>query len=153
MKDNKHVGFLIKCLDKKIVQQLNKELEPFELTVVQHEVLAYIEWHKETHEVYQKEIEAYLGSTNPTVTGIVKRLEAKGLLQREAGSQDARCKKLVLTEKGSSVLKETMKLGPLKIEKRLTKDLKEEELEQLAGLLNKVLKSLEHETSDIKIAF
>lgn len=141
----KHIGMLIKCLDNKIVQQLNKEFEGFDLTLVQHEVLAYLYYHKGKHDIYQKEIEEYLKSTNPTVTGIVKRLEAKDLIQREACSLDARCKKLMLTEKGENLLQETIAMGPKKVEKKLIKNLKEEEAEQLANLLEKVLQGLDEE--------
>ena len=38
-------------------------------------------------------------SSNPTVTGILKRMERKGLITRVVGSRDRRCKEVRLTEK------------------------------------------------------
>lgn len=49
--------------------------------------------------VNQRDIEEELRLTNPTVTGILKRLERKGFVTRTVGSQDRRCKEVRLTEK------------------------------------------------------
>lgn len=49
--------------------------------------------------VNQKDIEEELRLTNPTVTGILKRLERKGFVTRTVGSRDRRYKEVRLTEK------------------------------------------------------
>lgn len=135
----KHVGILVKCLDKKIVQQFNKALEAYDLTIIQHEVLAYLYRNQAEQDVYQKDIEEFLESSNPTITGIVKRLEAKGLIQREASLHDARFKKLTLTEKGKHIFEETIEVGPKKLEQRLTQNLGADEVEKLIELLEKAI--------------
>ena len=139
----KHIGMILKCLNKRVVRHLNKEFEQFDLTLVQHEVLAYLFYTQDEHDVYQKELEEYLESTNPTVTGIVKRLEVKGLINRTACSHDARCKKLTLTEQGISLLEQTAKLGPEIVENKLTKYLEKQDVEQLVDLLEKAIKGLD----------
>lgn len=47
----------------------------------------------------QKDIEEQLRLSNPTVTGILKRLERKGFVTRTVGSRDRRYKEVRLTEK------------------------------------------------------
>lgn len=49
--------------------------------------------------VNQKDIEEELRLTNPTVTGILKRLERKGFVTRTVGSRDRRYKEVRLTER------------------------------------------------------
>ncbi|MCI8653471.1 MAG: MarR family transcriptional regulator [Angelakisella sp.] len=49
--------------------------------------------------VNQRDIEEQLKLSNPTVTGILKRMERKGLITRVVGSRDRRCKEVRLTEK------------------------------------------------------
>ena len=49
--------------------------------------------------VNQKDIEEELHLSNPTVTGILKRMERKGFISRTVGSRDRRYKEVRLTEK------------------------------------------------------
>lgn len=49
--------------------------------------------------VNQKDIEEQLQLSNPTVTGILKRMERKGFITRTVGSRDRRYKEVRLAEK------------------------------------------------------
>ncbi len=134
---------LLKCLDKKIINEFNKELEQFEITLMQSEVLKYIYFHEEKQDVFQKQIEEFFNSTNPTITGILKRLESKELIKRETSLTDGRYKKLTLTDKGRVLLDKLRDLGLRKIESKLTKRLSSEERDELERLLLLVLEGLE----------
>lgn len=141
--EKKHIGMLLKCLDKKIVSEFNKELEQFEITLMQSEILRYIHYYEEKQDVFQKQIEEFFNSTNPTITGILKRLESKELIKRETSLTDARYKKLTLTKKGRVLLDKLRELGLKKIEHKLTKRLSSEERDELERLLLLVLEGLE----------
>lgn len=140
----KHIGMLLKCLDKKVVNALNKELEQFDITLMQNEVLRYIYCHEEKQDVFQKQIEEFFNSTNPTITGILNRLESKELIKRETSMVDARYKKLTLTEKGKVLSEQTLEMVPKKIEYKLTQRLSSEERDELERLLILVLDGLEN---------
>lgn len=142
--EKKHIGMLLKCIDKRVVNALNKELERFDITLMQNEVLRYIYYHEEKQDVFQKQIEEFFNSTNPTITGILKRLESKELIKRETSLIDARYKKLTLTKKGKVLSEQTLELGPKKIEHKLTQRLSVEERDELERLLLLVLKGLEN---------
>lgn len=142
--EKKHIGMLLKCIDKRVVNALNKELERFDITLMQNEVLRYIYFHEEKQDVFQKQIEEFFNSTNPTITGILKRLESKELIKRETSLIDARYKKLTLTKKGKVLSEQTLELGPKKIEYKLTQRLSVEERDELERLLLLVLKGLEN---------
>lgn len=71
------------------------------------------------------------------ITGIADRLEARGLVRREAPQSDRRVKLLALTEKGETIREalERSIFGESPIVTHLTP----QEREQLAGLLEKVV--------------
>ena len=139
----KHVGLLIKFVNGKIVNKINKNLSEFNLTGVQHEILCFINRNEKERDVFQKDIEKCLKLTNPTVTGIVKRLEEKEMIVRCPSNSDARYKCLHLTEKGKEVICKSFKFGATHIEKQLVKGMTDEEVEMLKDLLHRSLKNME----------
>jgi DNA-binding MarR family transcriptional regulator len=78
------------------------------------------------------------------VTGIVDRLEERGLVERRPATDDRRVKHLVLTEAGDDVRQEHR--GKLVDDLPLLVDLTPEERRQLAGLLRRCVR--EPGTSD-----
>ena len=127
-----HVGLLVKFINGRVVNKINKNLSKFNLTRVQHE-----------SDVFQKDIEKCLKLTNPTVTGIVKRLEEKEMIVRCPSNNDARYKCLHVTEKGKDVICKSFKFGANNIEKQLVKDMTDEEIKILKDLLSRALKNME----------
>ena len=49
--------------------------------------------------VIQKDIEEHFHISNPTVTGILNRLEQKGFIERKQSLKDKRVRTIVLTKK------------------------------------------------------
>ena len=94
-------------------------------------------------DVFQKDIEKCLKLTNPTVTGIVKRLEEKEMIARVPSEQDARYKCLHVTEKGKEVICKSFKFGANNIEKQLSKGMTDEEVKMFKDLLYRALKNME----------
>ena len=138
-----HVGLLIKFINGRVVTKINKNLADFNLTGVQHEILCFIDRNEHERDVFQKDIEKCLKLTNPTVTGIVKRLEEKEMIARCPSSTDARYKCLHVTEKGRDVICKSFKFGADNIEKQLVKDLSDDEVKMLKDLLYRALKNME----------
>lgn len=85
----------------------NKDMKDSGLTARQFDVLMYVKNH-ESGEVTQVMIEKDFQLSNPTVSGILKRLEQNGFIRRVAGMQDKRCNYIVLTNQayGQLVLAE-----------------------------------------------
>ena len=138
------IGLLIKLIDNKIIKDINKNLIRFNLTATQEKVLWIIfRWQDNGKDIFQKDIEKELDLSNPTVTGIVKRLEEKEMITRIPSSQDARYKSLTLTDKGLGIIHECMDFGVNYIEKKLTKNMTEDELNTLRTLLNKVINNMD----------
>ena len=74
---------------------LKKALEPFDLTPVQFGVLSCL-WQKNMHN--PKEIAEFIGVENSTISGILDRMEKKGLLQRSIDVNDRRFIRIDLTD-------------------------------------------------------
>ena len=138
-----HVGLLIKFINGRVVTKINKNLADFNLTGVQHEILCFIDRNEHERDVFQKDIEKCLKLTNPTVTGIVKRLEEKEMIARYPSSTDARYKCLHVTEKGKDIICKSFKFGANNIEKQLVKNMTDEEVKMLKDLLYRALKNME----------
>ena len=99
-----HVGLLVKFLNNAIINEVNRNLMKFNLTAAQHEVLVYVLKNENKRDIFQKDVEKHLKLTNPTVTGIIKRLEEKNMIVRCSSAEDARYKCLHVTEEGHNTL-------------------------------------------------
>ena len=73
-----------------------------EITLMHGWIIRYLYENRET-DIFQKDIEKKFCVGRSTVTNILQLMEKKEYLQRETVEQDARLKKLVLTEKGESL--------------------------------------------------
>lgn len=139
---SERIGFQIFLLSCAMKARKNKDFETFDLTSSQADVLRYVfNNEREGNTVQQVDIERRFNLSNPTVTGIIQRLEAKGFITREVSSTDKRCKYLHTTQ-------QTEKIYEYADEKRretqelLTQEFSEEEKEELSRLLEKALNNI-----------
>ena len=70
---------LFKMVHNAMVEEFNRKVKSLELTSAQVLVLGCLD-QAEENELCQKDLEEILNLSNPTITGIVKRLEAKGFI-------------------------------------------------------------------------
>ena len=134
---------LIKNISNIISTELNNNLKPYNITGVQARVLFYINCNSNKGPVFQKDIQKHLKLTNPTVTGIVQRLEEKQLIERFTSSEDSRYKCHVLTDKGLDVIESLSHFATSIVEKRILNGFSKDEIKTLTSLLLRVLSNLE----------
>ena len=77
---------------------MNEGLRKYDLTRSQQEVLGYLHF-TDKDPVIQKDIDEHFHISNPTVTGILNRLEQKGFIERKLNPKDKRVRAIVLTQK------------------------------------------------------
>ena len=112
-------------------------------TAKQGLVIGYIAKNNcEGKEVFQKDIEKEFSIRRSTATGILQLLEKNGYIVREAVKEDARLKKLVLTEKAKQRQQRFIKYLD-EITDIAFDGITEEELQNLESIMNKVKKNLE----------
>lgn len=92
-------------------------------------------------EIYQKDIEEHFTITRSTASKVLTLMEQKGLIQRQTVAQDARLKKIVLTEKAWKV-REAMEEEGKNMERILLKGFAEEEIVELYAYLQKMKQNI-----------
>ena len=135
----RHIGFLLKQANLLHQMQLNQIFKEFDLTASQTFSLIYLfETKRAQKEVNQKDIEREMDVSNPTVTGILNRLEHKGLIERVECPSDARVRNIVVTEKALEIDKQ-LQIKFREAEEELIASLSEKEADELQRLLKKIL--------------
>ena len=120
-----HIGYLIKQVFLMNQARLNTIFAEFDLTASQTFTLIYL--FKDAMDI-----------SNPSVTGILNRLEHKGLLHRVASTKDARVKNIVVSEQAlelDKILREKFKEN----EEELVTALNDEEIACMQSCLLKML--------------
>lgn len=149
MKQKTHIGYEIHTLDHtigKLVLSLKSKLgKDSDLTQMQGWIIGYLYEHT-GDDIFQKDIEAHFCIARSTATGILKLMEKKGYLIREALPDDRRLKRLILTEKAESLQKATIAhIG--EIEKMLITDISSDDLECFCRVLSQVRTNAETGTA------
>ena len=102
-----HVGHQVHRIDRSISKLLEmrvKEEGLDEIALMHGWILRYLYEHQDK-EIYQKDIEKYFGICRSAVTNIIQTLEKKGYICRASVANDARLKKVMLTEKDGKTMK------------------------------------------------
>lgn len=137
----KKVGFLIKQVHILQEQRLNKKFNRFDLTGAQvFTIINLFKAREKGERLTQKDLERFLDISNPTLTGILNRLENKGLIIRMPCKHDARRKYIEVTDKAIDLDKEIRRAFE-EAEKELLCSLNDEEVMRLYEYLEKILRS------------
>jgi DNA-binding MarR family transcriptional regulator len=128
------LGVKIKKINDMIEKGINHRLQELDLTFSQHHVLVYLE-RQENKTARLKELEKHFNVAQPTMAGIVVRLESKGLVRSSLLPEDRRVKVVTLTDSGSQLLHESF-LSMWNGEKLLVSKLNDNEKEELGRLLD-----------------
>lgn len=92
----------LKMLNTAVERIMNQEISELGLTYTQATVIGYL-IENQDKTVCQKDIEYNLGLTHPTVSSILSRMEANGMVLSEPLPSDRRYKRIILTEKAESL--------------------------------------------------
>lgn len=137
MRERTTIGFLIKQINNVYEKDFNRMLKSIGITSSQCEVLDYL-FHTSEEEVTQRDIEKHLNLKNPTVTGLLKRLDEKGFILVVSSNTDRRCKNIYLTEKAYDIQRK-MEASRKKSDKQLTMGMNRKEVQALKKVLERVL--------------
>ena len=102
MRTKRYIGIEIRALDNQIKRLIDSKIQKSafcRLTGSNGWIIDYIR-KKSPKPVYQKDLEAEFNITRSTASKVLNLMEEKGFIVRESVPEDARLKKLVLTEEG-----------------------------------------------------
>lgn len=103
-------------------------------------ILGYLARHSNEN-VYQKDIEERFSITKSTTSKVLKLMEQNGLIERVDVKEDARLKKIILTEKGNAI-HESVKFALDQIEIKALDGFSEEEKLQLFLYFDRIKENL-----------
>lgn len=135
MSSDQEILRLVWQVGNALAKRRNRLLAEYGLTGSQSEVLGLLLRDQKPFSV--REIQDELMLSHPTVSGIVRRLEAKGLLAREAAPNDARLTRLRLTIAGRRV-RDSLYLASAGSEALFLGGMTAEDKAQFAALLRTV---------------
>lgn len=139
--EKEHGGAPVKCIldvSKNIRYFFDLAMSENGLTSIQTRILGHLRHaEEEGRSVFQREIEDVFRIKKSSVTSVLQTLEKKGLIVRESVPEDARIKKLVLTEEARKMQVCTYHtLGNMEREMRSL--FTEEEFNQFLDYMNRI---------------
>lgn len=134
-------GALLKQINDIMEKNANNALREQDLTISQSGVLVLLD-EKEEKTASFKELEKEFGVSQPTMAGILNRLEQKQLVEILEDPGDKRVRKAHLTREGSDKCKEGYKHMEA-AENLLLSSLTEKEKAEFLKLLTKIRSSME----------
>lgn len=127
----KYIEILVKL--RKIIRSINLESKKIEkelgISIPQLLVLKYLS-DQNDYRAFAKDIKGYINLNASTVSGIISRLESKGLVAKMTKSNDKRATYIILTAKGAELLHKSPPTLQEKLSQRLKK-LTPEQIEEL----------------------
>ncbi len=131
--------FPIYAASRLIIREYQPHLETLGITYPQYLVLMLL-W--ETDDRTVNEIAQRLILNTNTVTPILKRMEAQGLISRRRAKDDERRVIISLTPKGVQLREEAARIPERLIEELVTDEMKLEDLHRLKEQLNAMIRFL-----------
>lgn len=139
------LGVLFKFIHLSAETRFNQNLQALNLTSSQMHILIYLDsCEREGKKVNQRDIEKHLHLSNPTVTGLLQRMEAKGFITRTVSEADGRNKEIAQTEKSRAIHAEMHRRLDAE-NAQMVRGLSAEEVSRLKGYLNRILDNIRDE--------
>ena len=117
----------------------DEQLKQIDLTQSQADVIILLA-HESGKVFRQRDIEIALNYSNPTVTGLLNRLEQKGFIVRRVDPEDSRARIISLTNKALEIIEEIYQ-SIRRTEQMLLDGFSEEEIELLQPLMSRIAKN------------
>ena len=143
------MGKEIRSLDNMLMRNLFCQVKKFgldEMTVMHGWIIGFL-YNNRDRDIFQKDVETEFSIGRSTVTNILKLMEKKGYIRREAVPQDGRLKRLVLLGKGMA-LNQTMRELAARLDADTMKGITDEELDVFYGVIRKLKENLEEQGRD-----
>ena len=137
----RHAGRKINILSHKIKRRIGKIGLEYGISTMQAKILGFIYHNSSKIDIFQKTIEEEFDIRRSSVTSVLTLMEKNDLIKRVSVFEDARLKKITITDKGLKIHKLVYKEIE-KIEEIIENTLTEEELENFINTLEKLTKKI-----------
>lgn len=141
-----NIGKLNAAIYRNIQSILNSKLKDISIQSGQHDFFYVI---SKNEGITQKDLSQHLHIGKSTTAKAVKQLIHHGYIKKEKDEKDRRFERLYLTEKGREIaprIRDTF----TELVSITTRNLSEQETDQAIALLNKILKNVSEEKSELQ---
>ena len=139
---NYELGRNVHMLSRLLKRNTDIEVTKYGITGVQSAMIGFIYEETRKKDVFAKDIEKAFDLRRASSAGLIQNMEKNGLIKREMVGNDARLKKIVLTEKALE-LRRKLDKSIKNMEKKMLEGLTKEEVEKYLELTKKMAKNLE----------
>lgn len=139
---NYELGRNVHMLSRLLKRNTDIEVTKYGITGVQSAMIGFIYEKSKKKDVFAKDIEKAFDLRRASSAGLIQNMEKNGLIKREMVGNDARLKKIVLTEKALE-LRRKLDKSIKNMEKKMQAGLTKEEVEKYLELTKKMAKNLE----------
>lgn len=136
MKLHQCVNYLINRSQHMVTQVFKNHLVHLDITPVQYSILKCL-W--EENGLPPKQFSLRLGLDSPAITGVLDRLENKGLIVRRPDSNDRRALQVFLTEK-SAMLEAPLNRVVEEADCFVLRNFSEDEIDRLKDILSRLFR-------------
>lgn len=141
MKREVHLGKKVIVLSNMLQRRINQEASKFGITGIQARIIGFVYHRSDKKDIFQRDIEEEFNIRRSSVTSVLQLMEKNGYIKRVSVSDDARLKKILLTEKGAEIQKNVYDFI-LKLEKSLKDELSDDEFETIINLIDRLSKKV-----------
>lgn len=136
------VGFEVKKLSNLVKKRIDHLSRKSGLTGLQGYLMGYLVMEGSKRELFQRDVEKHLEISRASVTSVLQLLEKNGFIRRESVKNDARLKKIVVTEKGVQAHNRILESLD-QMEKHLTDGISGEDMEIFISVMERIRENLE----------
>lgn len=136
------IGFQIKSLSNMVKKRIDYLSRETGVTGFQGYLLGYLVEESEQRDVFQRDVEKHMGISRASVTSVLQLLEKKGFILRKSVKDDARLKKIVVTEKGHKTNAQIHTMLD-QMEESLGEGISEEEMQTFISVVQHIKNNLE----------
>lgn len=144
-----NIGKDLANLNRLVHHQINRHRQKNDSTDLDDERMSragmgviFFLYENQNKDIFQKDIEKEFSVRKSTASSVLTTLEEKGYIKRESSKEDKRLKRIVLTDKASTITDE-VKASHNFINEKLTRNIPENELQQFKETLAKMKRNLE----------
>ena len=141
----KHLGVLMGYCDHQIHRLMTKKLRQYDVSPMQCRTLTYLQ--EAEGQVNQRMLEQHLMVKPSTASGIVGRLEEKGLVRRQTSDSDGRCRILALTDSGRQFYRQFLAIAE-QVNQQAAQGFSPEELDAAERVMQALVQTVETEKGD-----
>lgn len=141
MDEDVRIGREVLIFSNRIKRRISEEASKHGVTSIQSRILGFIHNNLDKRDIFQKDIEEEFDIRRSSVTSVIQLMEKNGYIKRVSVSEDARLKKIILTEKGLEIDRKVHEYIT-KFEKSLRDQLSAEEVDILISLIDRLSRKI-----------